>query len=125
MKPRSAPWRTVGSIPISVTAPTMAKALTPQSRSTSSSGVPTNIDMASLSNTASLGSGASSGTSWTSGASRRNSGRTSSTRSTRCQAMAVRSWKTPASSLGSDRCLANSTRTPARRAASTTWTTRP
>ena len=42
-----------------------------------------------------------SGTSWVSGR-RRNSGRTSSTRSTRCQAMAVRSWNTPASSLGSD-----------------------
>jgi hypothetical protein len=52
-----------GSMPISSTAPTIAKALTPQSRSTSSTGVPTNIDMASLSKTASLGSGASSGTS--------------------------------------------------------------
>ena len=38
--------------------------------------------------------------------------------------MAVRSWNTPASSLGSDRCLPKTTRTPARRAASTTRTTR-
>jgi hypothetical protein len=41
----------------------------------------------------------------------------------RCQAMAVRSWNTPASSLGSDRCLAKITRIRARLAVSTTRAT--
>src|SRR6266566_6544422 len=47
MYPRSAPCRTVGSMPISMAIPTMAKASIPQSRSAMSSGVPSNADIAS------------------------------------------------------------------------------
>ena len=60
--PRSAPCRTVGSIPISVATPTIAKAFTPASRSTMSSGVPSNADIVILSKIASEGRGTSSGT---------------------------------------------------------------
>ena len=41
---RSAPWRTVGSIPISVATPTMIKALMPQSRKAKSSHLPSKAD---------------------------------------------------------------------------------
>ena len=54
MKHRSAAWRAVGSIPISVAIPTMATDRIPQSRNASVSGVPSNADMVILSNTASL-----------------------------------------------------------------------
>src|ERR1043166_7436349 len=69
MYPRSAPWRTVGSMPISMAMPTMAKAVIPQSRSAMSNGVPSNADMVILSKIASLGSGFISGTNWNAGAS--------------------------------------------------------
>ncbi len=61
MYPESAPWRAVGSIPISVATPTMMKALTPQSRKAKSSQVPSKADMVNLSNTPSVGRGANSG----------------------------------------------------------------
>jgi hypothetical protein len=51
----------VGSMPISVATPTIANAVTPQSRSAMFSGVPSNADIVILSMTASLGRGAISG----------------------------------------------------------------
>src|SRR2546430_1119285 len=62
MYPRSAPWRAVGSIPISVAMPTTIKALMPQSRKAKSSQVPSKADIVNLSNTPSEGSGDNSGT---------------------------------------------------------------
>ena len=61
-KPRSAPWRQVGSIPISVAMPAMMKLRIPQSRSAISRKVPSKADIAILSTTASFAVGASSGT---------------------------------------------------------------
>jgi len=45
------------------------------------------------------------------GESRRSKDRASATRSSRCQAVAVRSWETPMSSLGSDMCRLKKVRT--------------
>ena len=85
IRPRSAAWGAVGSIPIPVAIPAMAIAEMPQSRSAKLSGVPSNADLASLSKMASLGNGASSGTMAKPGESRRNHGWTSAGSSTRCQ----------------------------------------
>ena len=74
------------------------------SRSANSSGVPSKADIESLSKTASDARGRSSGTIWNPGESRRNGETTSSTRSLRCQAIAVRSWETPISSVGRVMC---------------------
>jgi hypothetical protein len=60
--------------------------------------------MVTLSKTISVGAGESSGTSANSSESRRNAMRTSLTRSTRCQAIAVRSRDTPATSFGTAMC---------------------
>ena len=84
IKPRSAAWRTVGSIPTSIAMPATATAIMAQSRKAKASGVPSKADMASLSNMASLGSVWSSGTMAKPGVSRRNHGRTFSGSSTRC-----------------------------------------
>ena len=101
----------------------MMNVLNPQSRRAMLSGVPSNADIASLSKTASEGSGATSGISWKPGESRRNQGRTSSGEATRCQAIAMRSWNAPISSFGSDMWRVKKIRTPASRAARSTWTT--
>ena len=49
MKPKSAPWRTVGSIPISVAIPQIMKEIKPQSRSAMVKGVPSKADIEILS----------------------------------------------------------------------------
>src|SRR5262245_12467892 len=49
MKPRSAPWRTVGSIPISVAIPQIMKEIMPQSRRAMLKGVPSKADIEILS----------------------------------------------------------------------------
>src|SRR5262249_53065531 len=72
IKPGRAACRAVGSIPTSIAIPAMATAVMPQSRNAKASGVPSNADIASLSNMPSLGSGCSSGTMAKPGASRRN-----------------------------------------------------
>src|SRR5262245_22951759 len=102
-------------MPISVATPTITTVVTPQSRSAMSRGVPSNADIVILSKTASVARGASSGASWNPGLSRRNQGRTSAADVTRCQAFAIRSWETPANSLGKDRCRRKNTRRPAAR----------
>ncbi len=61
----------------SIATPTMANALSPQSRKTIASGLPSNADIVILSRIASLGRGETSGTSWNPGESRRNHGLTS------------------------------------------------
>jgi hypothetical protein len=45
MKPKSAPWRSVGSIPISVAIPRIMKEIMPQSRSAMLKGVPSKADI--------------------------------------------------------------------------------
>src|SRR5258706_6564710 len=55
--PRSAAWRAVGSIPISIAMPAIATPALAQSRKSKASGVPPNADIASLSKIASLGPG--------------------------------------------------------------------
>jgi len=49
MKPRSAAWRAVGSIPTSMAMPAIATAVTPQSRNVIVRGVPSKADMVILS----------------------------------------------------------------------------
>src|SRR5262245_5557895 len=63
MKPRSAPWRTVGSIPISVAIPQIMKEIMPQSRSAMLKGVPSKADIEILSKIASSALTPSSGAS--------------------------------------------------------------
>jgi hypothetical protein len=63
MYPRSVPWRTVGSIPISIATPMMTNVVIPQSRRAMSSGVPSRADIVILSKMASEGSGVISGAS--------------------------------------------------------------
>ena len=90
-------------MPTSIAAPTTATALIPRSRSAMSSQVPSNADIVILSNTASRSSGATSGLISIPALPRRNQGWTSSTERTRCHAIAMRSWKTPIISTGSER----------------------
>src|SRR5262245_45138410 len=105
-------------MPISVATPTMMKELMPQSRSAMSRGVLSNADIVILSKTTSLGSGLSSGTSSNPGDPRRNQGFTSPTDFTRCQAIAMRNWKTPEASLGTAQEGSMNTRGPPSGAAS-------
>src|SRR5512139_1823668 len=78
MKPRSAPWRTVGLIPVSVATPQMMKLFNPQSRSAMASGVPSKADIVIVSNIASSSRTLSSGASKNPELSLRNHGWTSS-----------------------------------------------
>jgi hypothetical protein len=76
--------------------------VTPRSRRTCSTGVPTNADMPSLSNTGSPSTGASSPATWVCGASGGKAAVTAAASRTRCHAMAVRSAVTPMWVGGSD-----------------------
>ena len=89
----------------------IATAWMPQSRSTRSSGVPSNAEVTAHFDERRRSRAAStSGTRRVCGASGGKAGRTFATLSTRCHAMAVRSWATPASSSGIDTKRLNSTR---------------
>ena len=92
----------------------------PRSRSTASTGVPTSADIASLSNTGSSATGASSATIRVCAASGGKVDLTASARSVRCHAIAVRSAPTPRCAGGSDTWRTYSTIAPAARAASRT-----
>src|SRR3569833_886972 len=103
--PRSVAWRIVGSMPISVAMPQIAKPVRPQSVIANDNGVPAKADMASLSSTRSSAVGLSSGTTAVDGASLRNQGFAADGSSVFCQAIALRYCFAPFHVFGQDTWL--------------------